>query len=63
MKFPSCLEVTMLRLIVCLLVIELCDGCTELPPQRSAATRYCSVRTAEPCLDQVRTGNCQPCPD
>lgn len=25
--------------------------------------RYCSISTFEPCLDQVRTHNCQPCPD
>jgi hypothetical protein len=24
--------------------------------------RYCSISTFEPCLDQVRTRNCQPCP-
>lgn len=53
----------MLRLIVCFLMIEVCYGCTVPPPQRTSATGYCSVRTAEPCLDQVRTGNCQPCPE
>jgi len=25
--------------------------------------RYCSIATYEPCLDQERTHNCQPCPD
>lgn len=25
--------------------------------------RYCSVQSFEPCLDQERTHNCQPCPD
>jgi hypothetical protein len=25
--------------------------------------RYCSISTFEPCLDQLRTHNCQPCPN
>jgi hypothetical protein len=28
-----------------------------------AGLRYCSISTFEPCLDQVRSHNCQPCPD
>ena len=30
---------------------------------RRLGQRYCSVRTFEPCLDQERSHNCQPCPD
>ncbi|HTC51069.1 MAG TPA: hypothetical protein VK700_03960 [Steroidobacteraceae bacterium] len=28
-----------------------------------AGVRYCSISSFEPCLDQVRSHNCQPCPD
>lgn len=42
-------------------LIVFLSGCSDLPP--SAETeRYCNVTTAEPCLDQVMTGNCVPCP-
>jgi hypothetical protein len=30
---------------------------------RRLGQRYCSVETFEPCLDQERSHNCQPCPD
>jgi hypothetical protein len=30
---------------------------------RSLGVRYCSIRSFEPCLDQARTHDCQPCPD
>jgi hypothetical protein len=35
------------------------------PADRSIGKRlrYCSINTYEPCLDQERTHNCQPCPD
>jgi hypothetical protein len=32
------------------------------PADRSLAQRYCSVETFEPCVDQERSHNCQPCP-
>jgi hypothetical protein len=31
-------------------------------PTDHLVQRYCSVSTFEPCLDQERTHNCQPCP-
>lgn len=52
----------MFRTIVCALVLAAIAGCAESPGPRSAAPRYCSVLSHEPCLDQERTGNCQPCP-
>jgi hypothetical protein len=35
------------------------------PADRSIGkrVRYCSIRTYEPCLDQERTHDCQPCPE
>jgi hypothetical protein len=30
---------------------------------RGLKQHYCSIRSFEPCLDQERTHDCQPCPD
>jgi hypothetical protein len=49
-------------LIACLLAGALVAGCAYVPVRHSAAAQYCSVLSYEPCLDQVRTGNCVPCP-
>jgi hypothetical protein len=52
----------MLRLtITCLLSGAVTAACVHQPTDQTQ-TRYCSVRSYEPCLEQVRTGNCQPCP-
>ena len=46
-----------------LIIVGLVSGCTQMPHTRVAATRYCTISTFhEPCLDNIRTGNCAPCP-
>jgi hypothetical protein len=45
-----------------LIIVGLASACTQTPPTRIAATHYCEVTSHEPCLDNVRTGNCVPCP-
>jgi hypothetical protein len=37
-------------------------GLTIGQPTDHLVQRYCSISTFEPCLDQERTHNCQPCP-
>ena len=44
-----------------LIVVGLASACTQMPHARLAATRYCEVNSHEPCLDNMRTGNCVPC--
>jgi hypothetical protein len=52
----------MLRpILICLFSCATIAACQHQPVQQTE-TRYCSVRSFEPCLEPVRTGNCQPCP-
>lgn len=51
----------MIRATACVLAPATIAGCATSDGLRSSATRYCSVITHEPCLDQQRTGNCLPC--
>jgi hypothetical protein len=51
----------MLRSLVMSLVAgALAAGCAAPAPH---AVRYCSLISYTPCLEQQRSGNCQPCPN